>query len=91
MTANPFKGVPKADETADRHRQPRAITADQRVRLLAVARRRPLIDATTLRRGKRKGQDVAKVTPEARERLEALGRERALIDRTLVLTRTSQG
>ena len=86
LTANPFKGVPKADEKADRRRQRRAMTEDELSRLLDVARRRPLIDAMTVHRGKRKGQAVANVGPETRERLEALGRERALIYKTLVLT-----
>src|SRR5262245_38743570 len=55
-------------------------------RLLDVARRRPLLEALTVRRGKRKGQAVAKVRNEVRAALEALGRERALIYKTLVLT-----
>src|SRR5262249_40524233 len=91
LSANPFKGVPKADEKADRRRQRRAMTADELVRLLDIARRRPLIDATIVRRGKRKGQAVADVTPEARERLEAIGRERALIYKALVLTGLRKG
>ncbi len=86
LSANPFKGVPKADEKADRRRQRRAMTADELSRLLDVARRRPLLDALTVRRGKLKGQAVANLTIETRERLEALGRERALIYKTLVLT-----
>lgn len=55
-------------------------------RLLEVARRRPLLDALTVRKGKRKGERYAKVRPEVRQRLEAVGRERALIYKTLVLT-----
>src|SRR5262245_13784840 len=55
-------------------------------RLLAVARGRPLLEALTVRRGKRKGERYAKVRAEVRERLEQLGRERALIYKTLVLT-----
>ena len=62
------------------------MTEAELVRLLDVARRRPLLEALTVRRGKRKGQAVANVRPEVRERLEALGRERALIYKTLVLT-----
>ena len=75
LTANPFKSVPKADQKADRRRQRRAMTAEELVRLLDVARRRPLLDAMTVRRGKRKGQAVANVSPENRERFEAVGRE----------------
>ena len=56
------------------------------MRLLDVARRRPLLEALTVRTGKRKGKRYANVRPEVRERLEALGRERALIYKTLVLT-----
>ncbi len=86
LVANPFRGVPKADEKADPRRRRRAMTEDELERLLDVARRRPLLDAMTVHRGKRKGQAVANVRPETRARLEALGRERALIYKTLVLT-----
>ena len=67
------------------------MTEGELARLLDVARRRPLLDALTVRRGKRKGQAVANVRPEIRERLEALGRERALIYKTLVLTGLRKG
>ena len=56
------------------------------MRLLEAARRRPLLDAMTVRRGKDKGKPVAKLRPETQCRLEALGRERALIYKTMVLT-----
>ena len=62
------------------------MTEAELTRLLDVARRRPLLDALTVRRGKRKGEAYANVRPEVRNRLEALGRERALIYKTLVLT-----
>ncbi len=62
------------------------MTADELSRLLDVARRRPLIDAMTVHRGKRKGQAIARIRPENRERLESIGRERALIYKTMVLT-----
>jgi integrase len=62
------------------------MTEEELTRLLDVARRRPLLDATTVHRGKRKGQAYAKVRDEVRVRLEAVGRERALIYKTLVLT-----
>src|SRR5262249_58166494 len=45
-----------------------------------------VLEAVTVRRGKRKGEAFAKVRPEVRQRLEAVGRERALIYKTLVLT-----
>ena len=86
LASNPFKGVPKADEKADPRRRRRSMTEAELVRLLDVARRRPLLEALTVRRGKRKGEAIANVRPEVRERLEALGRERALIYKTLVLT-----
>jgi integrase len=86
LTSNPFKGVPKADEKADPRRRRRAMSEDELVRLLDVASRRPLLEALTVRRGKRRGEAYAKVRPEVRTRLEAVGRERALIYKTLVLT-----
>ena len=86
LVANPFKGVPKADEKADPRRRRRAMTEDELKRLLDVARRRPLLNAMTVHRGKRKGQAFANIRPEIRTQLEALGRERALIYKTLVLT-----
>ena len=62
------------------------MTEAELTRLLAVARRRPLLEALTVRTGKRKGQAAANVRPEVREQLEVIGRERALIYKTLVLT-----
>jgi integrase len=86
LMTNPFKGIPKANETADPRRRRRAMTEDELSRLLDVARRRPILEAETVRRGKRKGEAYANVRPRVRERLEAVGRERALIYKTLVLT-----
>jgi integrase len=85
LLTNPFRGVARANEAETRRRR-RAMTEVELVRLLDVARRRPLLDALTVRRGKRKGEAFANVRPEVRQRLEALGRERALIYKTLVLT-----
>ena len=79
LTSNPFDGIAKANEKADPRRQRRAMTESELTRLLAVARERPLLDALTVRKGKRKGERYASVRPEVRERLEVLGRERALI------------
>src|SRR5262249_2380699 len=86
LPANPFARIPKANEKADPRRRRRAMSEDELVRLLAVARERPLLDALTVRTGARKGERTAKVRPEVRERLLLLGRERALIYKTLVLT-----
>jgi integrase len=91
MASNPFDRVPKANETADPRRRRRAMSDDELSRLLDVARHRPLLEALTVRRGKRKGEALANVRPEVRERLEAVGRERALIYKTLVLTGLRKG
>ena len=84
--SNPFDGFGKRDENADRRRTARALTLDEMRRLLDQARRRPLSDALTIRRGVNKGQQTAKLSPERRDELERLGHERALIYKTLILT-----
>ncbi len=56
-----------------------------------VARRRPLLEAMTIRRGKREGEAIGKLRAETRRRLERLGQERALIYKTLVLTGLRKG
>ncbi len=47
---------------------------------------RPILDALTVRRGRRHGEQIAKLKPETRARLERIGWERALIYKMLVLT-----
>ena len=91
LTTNPFARLPQADERSDRRRERRALTEEELIRLLDAARRRPLLEAMTVRTGARTGQAVAEVRPEVRERLETLGRERALIYKTLVLTGLRKG
>ena len=86
LPSNPFKKVAKADVKADPRRQRRSMTEPELVKLLAVARERPLIEALTVRKGARRGERYANVRPEVRGRLEFLGRERALIYKTLVLS-----
>jgi integrase len=86
LIANPFRGIPKANEAADPRRRRRSMTEGELVQLLEVARRRPLLDALTVRTGKRKGEAYANIRPEVRVRLDTLGRERALIYKALVLT-----
>jgi integrase len=86
LVASPIARVQRADEHADRRRQPRALTPDELVRLLDAARRRPLAEALLFNRGWRKHQPGARLRPETVARLEALGRERALTYKTLVLT-----
>src|SRR5262245_29409434 len=91
LAVNPFDPVPKANEKADPRRQRRAMVEPELLKLLAVARERPLLEALTVRKGPRKGERYANVRPEVRERLELLGRERALIYKTLVLTGLRKG
>ena len=91
LTVNPFTAVTKANEKADPRRQRRAMDERELVKLLAVARERPMLDAATVRRGPRKGERSGNVRPEVRERLELLGRERALTYKTLVLTGLRKG
>ena len=91
LISNPFAGVPKADAKADPRRKRRALAEDELRRLLDVARRRPLVDAMTIRRGKRKGEGGAVLREDTRRRLEWLGRERELIYKTLVLTGLRKG
>ena len=86
LLTNPFANVPKADTKADCRRKRRALTEVELVRLLDVARRRPLVETSTVRRGERKGTATANVREEVRADLERLGRERALIYKTMVLT-----
>ena len=76
---------------ADPRRQRRAMDEPELVKLLAVARDRPLLDPATVRRGPRKGERYGNVRPEVRDRLELLGRERALTYKTLVLTGLRKG
>jgi integrase len=83
---NPFSEVPKADAKADCRRKRRALTEEELARLLDAARRRPLLEAMTIRTGKNKGKPLGKLREESRIRLERLGRERVLIYKTLVLT-----
>src|SRR5262249_20228947 len=86
LSLNPFDNVAKANEKADPRRERRSVTEDERVRLLAVTRERPLLEALTVRKGPRKGERYGNVRPSVRERPELLGRERALIVKTFVLT-----
>ncbi len=83
---NPFQGMYRMDEQADRRRKARALTEHELVRLLTVARQRPLDDALTIRRGKNKGKLLAKVSEKRRAELIRTGHERALIYKTAVTT-----
>jgi len=86
ITSNPFAGFGKKNERDNRRRIARALTLDEMRLLLDQARRRPLDDALTIRRGKNAGQRIANLSPERRAELERLGHERALIYKTLILT-----
>ncbi len=91
MTSNPFTDVPKADTKADCRRKRRALTEDELHRLLESARRRPLLDAMTVRRGKNKGKPIANLREVTRARLELLGWERSLLYKTYLLTGLRKG
>ncbi len=91
LTSNPLAGIAKVNEKADPRRRRRSLTEKELVTLLDVAPRRPLLDAMTIRRGRRKGEAAAKLRPKTIARLERLGRERALIYKTLVLTGLRRG
>ena len=86
LIANPFDGMARLNEQAERRRQARALTESELTKLLEAARTRPLIHAQTVYRGKDKGKLLAKVPEDRRCELERLGLERALIYKTLVLT-----
>ena len=79
------------NEKADPRHKRRAMTESELTRLLDVARRRPMMEAATVRKGKRKGERYAKLREETIARLEHIGRERALIYKTLVLTGLRKG
>src|SRR6185436_8401328 len=91
LASNPFTGIAKADEKAGCRRKRRALTEAELRSLLDVARRRPLMDRMTVRRGTRKGQAVAKLSDATRQDMERLGRERALLYKVLALTGLRRG
>ena len=74
--------MPEANGEIDSRRKRRALTEDELIRLLHVACRRPLLEAMTIRTGKRKGEAAAKLREETRTQLERLGRECAVIYKT---------
>jgi len=88
---NPFTRMAKLNEKADPRRRRRAMTEGELTRLLDVARRRPVLDASTVRRGERKGERYANLRAETVERLERLGWERALTYKALVLSGLRKG
>lgn len=88
---NPVGCVKPQQEADDIRRERGTFTPDQVVALISASKRRPLEEAMTIRRGKRKGQQCAKLSEPERERLERLGLERALIYKTLALTGLRRG
>ena len=56
--------IPNANEKADPRRQRRAMTEAELVKLLAVARERPLLDALTIRTGSAKASDAPTSGPK---------------------------
>jgi integrase len=91
LAVSPFIRIPKANEEADRRRTRRALEEAELGKLLDAARRRPLLDAATIRRGKRKGHAVGKLNDATRVRLELLGQERALVYKAFLLTGLRRG
>jgi integrase len=86
LATNPFGDVPRADVKSDRRRVRRALAEAELEKLLEATRRRPVVDAMTVRRGKNKGKAIGKLRESTRQRLEKLGRERALLYKTYVLS-----
>jgi len=86
LLSDPLARIRRADERADRRRQPRAFTPDELSRLLNAAQRRPIEQGELYTRGWRRKQPGVRLRPETRAKLERLGRERALIYKTLVMT-----
>ncbi len=82
LMANPFAGMPKANEKADRRRTRRALTEDELGRLLSAARRRPLHQCEHAQGTAKK----ARLSEEQRQRLERTGLGRSLVYKLLVLT-----
>jgi integrase len=81
---NPLRHVTRIEGGQKQKR--RALPVDQLHHLLEVAKQRPLLDFTTVRRGKNKGQQVAKIRPTVRDRLIKLGQRNYLAYRTATLT-----
>jgi len=86
LASNPMQDLPRADESSDRRRKRRALTQREFCMLLDVARRRPVLEAMTVRRGKDVGKPKANVRQSVKEDLRGLGWERALIYKTFVMT-----
>jgi integrase len=86
LLVDPTARIRRANEAADRRRQPRALTEDELVRLFDAARRRPLEEARLCRRGFRKNQPGARLKAGTIAKLERLGLERATAYKTMLLS-----
>ncbi len=86
LAHNPMRDLPRADEASDRRRKRRALTQREFCLLLDAARRRPVIEAMTIRRGKDAGKQKANVRESIKAELDTLGWERSLIYKTFVMT-----
>ncbi|HOD81750.1 MAG: site-specific tyrosine recombinase XerC [Planctomycetes bacterium ADurb.Bin126] len=90
LVSNPLAELPGVAMDEDRRKR-RPLTVEELGALLDAAATRPLREALLIRRGARKGQQVAKVRQSVRDELVRLGRERALIYKTLVYTGLRKG
>jgi hypothetical protein len=68
LLVNPFEGMRRMNPKQDRRRIARALTEDELSRLLQAARRRPLLDAMTIRTDPNKGEPLAKVAEHRKPR-----------------------
>jgi integrase len=91
LPSNPLSTIAMVRVQKDIRRKRRALTEDELKRLILAARQRPLTSASTITRGKRKGQVEAHLKAEYREWLDRCGHERALEYKTMVLTGLRKG
>lgn len=77
LASDPLAATKKADASKLEKKRPRrALSPDEIGRLLSATLDRPLYELQTIRFGKRRGQQVAKVRPTVATRAIALGRDR---------------
>ena len=86
MTVNPFGGIDKRNERADRRHVRRALTPEELALLLEATETRPVRDMTIISYGPNEGKPRQKVSKEAVEKARRLGQERSLFYRTLAYT-----
>ena len=86
MPFNPFTRVPKAKEKLDKRHARRALTLEEIGKLLHAAETRPLHEITLIRRGDKKGQNLANIRDKIKDKAIRLGWERKLIYAALIYT-----